>query len=109
MRSKIYIAGPISGMPGQNIDNFYNAEASLVKKGFEVYNPFEVVRGHGLDRKNFTDDISFWRACMNCCIPFVGLADTIYLLKGWENSSGARVELMKALERFKEVVISDKF
>lgn len=79
---KVYISGPISG------DSFYRekfkrAEEELRESGYEPVNP-TTADGSGMiiQYKDFIDfDLDLLAEC-----------DGIYMLKGWRNSKGARLE-----------------
>lgn len=82
-RKKIYISGPISGLPFDKVERAFNdAEIRLQEEGYEVVNPLE----NGL-----TKDHS-WREHMKADIKLLMECDTIYLLKGYKDSKGAMIE-----------------
>lgn len=80
---RIYISGAITG-----IKNFYErfaeAEKVLVDGGWSVVNPARL------------NDIVPWDAThdeyMKLSFDLLEMCDTIYMLKGWENSKGANRE-----------------
>ncbi|MBK5254327.1 MAG: DUF4406 domain-containing protein [Peptostreptococcaceae bacterium] len=80
---KTYIAGPISGMEEEAFRNFAKAEEELNSQGYAVLNPM-------IDAK-FTLSFSYmdW---IKHGLFLLDLADAIYMLPGWENSKGARLE-----------------
>lgn len=39
MKKRLYLCGPITGMPNYNRDAFNDAESALRSAGFEVFNP----------------------------------------------------------------------
>lgn len=102
MVNGIYIAGPMSGLPEFNHPAFFEAEKFLRSMGWEnIGNPaawdktdlapgtlpatgdFEAAVANGFDlRKTFLKDLTY--LCQE--------ATAIYLLHGWEGSSGARAE-----------------
>lgn len=108
---KLYLAGPMRGIPDFNFPAFHNAAASLRELGHEVFSPAErdnerhgrdiatgnktgsleeAVKNHGFSlRHALADDTQF------ICLHAEGIA----LLPGWENSAGANAEvaLAKAL------------
>lgn len=89
---KIYIAGAISKNPDYK-KQFEEAEKRLIKQGHAVINP---VKNLGFDYKEYID--------MGLCELM--RCEAIYLLKGWEISKGATLEMMYAtatgLKIFKE-------
>lgn len=104
-RGNIYIAGPIRGLPQFNAPAFFLAEEILEAEGWEPFNPVALdidLYGPGfgaammasetgdqseLDRFEF--DI---KATLAEDLRLVAMSDAIYMLDGWENSSGARAE-----------------
>lgn len=92
----IYISGPMTGIPDLNFPAFYAAQEMLESKGYRVINPAEIGKTltipDGLTEKQVhlfyvREDI---KAMINegCTV--------IYLLKGWESSEGAWMEVAVA-------------
>lgn len=80
---KVYISGPISGHPYEDVEkNFNDVEARLQEDGFEVVNPLN----NGLTKNNS------WHEHMKADIKLLMECDTIYLLKGYRDSKGAMIE-----------------
>jgi hypothetical protein len=77
---KIYIAGPMTGLPEFNKPAFFELAAKLEEQGHIVLNP--AILPSGLE----------WHEYMQICAPMVMVADAIHLMDGWENSKGARKE-----------------
>lgn len=94
---KIYIAGPMSGLPEQNYPAFHATAATLRAEGFEVVSPAEVCSELGGD----------WADYMRRDIPALLTCDTIYLLKGWAKSKGARLEHTIALSLAMTVIYEE--
>ena len=80
---KIYLSGPMTGLPDLNFPAFNAAAAALRAKGLNVINPAEIN----------IDGEKTWNACMRADIKALCDCDEIALLPGWENSTGAHVEL----------------
>lgn len=105
---KVYLAGPMTGIPFFNFPTFMSAAKALRDAGHEVFNPAEndiktIGRDFSVDyptgdaaqlakdtgftlRKALADDLNF--ICLH--------AEAIALLPGWENSKGVRAELATA-------------
>ena len=80
---KIYVSGPMTGLPDLNFPAFFEAESRWRKLGWEVFNP----------ARNFGGDITRPRhVYMREDIGLVLKADAITMLPGWENSDGAKLE-----------------
>lgn len=80
---KVYISGPISGLPFDEVEKaFSEAESKMLEEGFEVVNPLN----NGLTSE------STWNNHMKADIKLLMGCDTIYLLKGYEDSRGAMIE-----------------
>jgi hypothetical protein len=103
---KVYVAGPMRGIPDFNFPAFDAAAARLRALGLTVCNPSERDREeHGDDvGKSATgnlDDIAHTgfdlRATLSWDLSWIARnADAIAVLDGWENSSGARAEVALA-------------
>lgn len=103
MKKTIYIAGQMAHLPLLNFPAFYRAEEHLEKEGWRVINPARFdkvfnVHNEGVDGKLLNAVCESERAA----IPFL---DAIYLLKEWENSKGAKLELKVALEHNLEIIV----
>lgn len=109
---KIYLAGPMRGIPEFNFPAFNEAAAVLRERGHEVFNPAEsdVETHNGVDiskgnatgdeaqlvqQHGFSKRDAFYRDTRFICLE----ADAIAMLPGWEHSLGAQAEwaLAKAL------------
>jgi hypothetical protein len=80
---KLYISGPVSGMPGLNKDAFNAAEIQLDAAGHSVINPI----------KNGLPDDAPWVDHMRADIKMLMDCDGVAYLPGWENSRGAKIEI----------------
>jgi hypothetical protein len=79
---KVYISGPMTGLPGNNFPAFMAAEYDLTTRGFEVLNP----------ARNQLPPDSTWADYMRKDIAMLLQADSVCLLPGWIKSRGARLE-----------------
>ncbi|BBM66336.1 hypothetical protein VA249_29820 [Vibrio alfacsensis] len=89
---KVYIAGPMTGLPEVNKPAFFAKEAELKQEGKTVLNPAILPDGMS------------WEEYMHICIPMVQVADEIYMLRGWESSRGAVWEHQEAMATGKSVI-----
>jgi hypothetical protein len=101
---KIYIAGPMRGIPEFNFPAFYAAEEKLKADGHSVFNPARRDNDkHGTDisKGNATGDEAVaaaqhgfnLREALGADLAYIcAEADGIALLPGWQNSKGATAE-----------------
>ena len=114
---KIYVAGPMSGIPFFNYPAFHEASARLREQGHHVFNPAErdIERHDGVDisagneagcpqqaaaEHGFSRRVALTDDLMWICREAEGIA----LLPGWQNSKGARAEHATALALGLEVI-----
>ena len=82
-KQRIYISGPMSGLPEHNFPAF-NAEASRLRKlGYEVVNPAELNPDPG----------KTWKDCLRVDLLELLACDAIAMLPGWQKSEGAHLEM----------------
>ena len=81
---KIYISGPITGMPELNEPAFASASLAIAEKGHVPINPFDVCR----DIPRGSDLMAYMRADIKAMMD----ADAVLMLSGWAESRGARIE-----------------
>ena len=79
---KVYISGPITGMPEENKPAFAAEAARLLALGYQVENPADVVLPDG----------ATWADFMRADIPRLLACTHIRMLDGWTMSRGARLE-----------------
>ena len=80
---RVYISGPITG-------NSKAAERELKKQGYEVINPYK----NNLVMPESTTHQEYMEICLNQ----LKMCDIIYMLEGWEESTGATIEFEHAVE-----------
>ena len=91
----IYIAGPMTGLPNFNFESFDEAKHWLqTAMGREnVISPADMDRELGLEPDENGDIQGFdYKAAIRRCCDAICDCDAIYMLIGWENSKGARME-----------------
>lgn len=90
MKNRVYLCGPITGLPNNNREAFSNAYDKWTKLGHQVINPHvlceDLVRAH----KGTPEEL--WQKCMKRDIAWMVECDTVVLLDGWNNSRGANME-----------------
>lgn len=84
---KVYISGPVTGLPLEEAERAFNeAETTILKKGHEPVNPL----------KNGLPGSATWHEHMRVDIKMLLDCQAIFMLEGWEQSDGARLEWMIA-------------
>lgn len=93
---KIYISGPMTGLPDLNFPAFHAETARLRSLGYDVTNPAELN----------PDPSTSWHECMRNDLRALLDCDILALLDGWQNSAGAHLELHIAHRVGMEIVIA---
>lgn len=96
MKHTIYVAGPMRGKNENNAEAFARAEARLRRRGFTVINPLNVGRSIAPDEV-IASDADLLKTVMRIERMLIRHCDAIYLLEGWEESQGAKAELVTAI------------
>lgn len=95
---KIYISGPMTGLPLHNFPAFEAAAASLRAAGHLVLSPHEKTLCDGFDPALSEDDNAFdLRAALLWDCEAVASSDAVALLPGFEESAGAAMEVALAV------------
>jgi hypothetical protein len=102
---RIYLAGPMQGIPEFNFPRFNAVAAALRSIGHEVFNPAEKdIERHGgvdiglgnsagsLDKAKSTHGFSLRQALAEDTQYISLRANCIVMLPGWEKSNGAQAE-----------------
>lgn len=86
---KVYLSGKITGLPeAQARAQFRKAQLKILQIGFEVVNPLTL--DHSIN--------DTWESYMRTDISAMMQCDAIYMLPGWEQSRGAKLEYNLAKE-----------
>ncbi len=104
---KVYLAGPMRGIPEFNFPAFHGGAARLREAGHEVFSPAErdIAKNGDISKGNATGDNTQaekehgfnLREALKDDLEFICLeADGVVLLPGWENSKGAKAEIATA-------------
>lgn len=104
MSTKVYVAGPMQGIPQFNFPAFDGAAATLRSMGYEVISPAElddpkVRETHmaSVDGK-WIDAGDTWGTFLSRDVKIVAdQVDGLVMLPGWERSKGARLEAFVGL------------
>lgn len=112
---KVYLAGPMSGIPNFNFQAFMEAAASLRQQGHEVFSPaehdvetagetFHELYPDGDTERAVANGFSL-RGALKADLDWIcDHADAIFMMRGWENSKGARTEHALAVALGLEVI-----
>ena len=95
MTARIYIAGPMSGLPDYNYPAFHAATWHLRGLGYHVESPHEPGQVDGWG----------WADYMRRGLQQMLTCDVIALLPGWHASRGAMLELRLAEELRMRVIL----
>lgn len=95
---RIYIAGPMTGLPEFNYPAFHAEAARLRQLGYHVENPAE----HGVI------DGYEWADYLRLDLQKLVTCEAIALLPGWMNSKGARLEFTVATNLGMRAVPADQ-
>ena len=116
---KVYVAGPMRGIPEFNYPAFTTATAKLRTQGHEVFNPTEqdLIR----DNKDWGREVPSGnlreaeakgfslRTALGDDLAFIcKYADAVALLPGWVHSKGARAERATAEALGLQVILLDR-
>lgn len=113
---KIYVAGPMRGIPEFNFPAFHAAAALLRSQGHEVFSPAEADNerhGKDISKGNISGDETVaakehgfnLREALGHDLAYICThADAVALLPGWENSKGANAERAAAVALGLEII-----
>lgn len=78
---RLYLSGPMSGIPDNNFPAFHEWAQRLRAAGHDVVNPAEL------------PEADTWEMCLRKDMRELPTCDGIALMPGWERSKGAHLEL----------------
>ncbi|AZL74564.1 DUF4406 domain-containing protein [Pseudomonas oryziphila] len=85
---RVYISGPMSGLPDLNYPAFHAVAGRLRAEGLEVENPAE----------NPEPPCGSWSGYMRLALVQISKCNGMIVLPGWTKSRGARLEVHIAKE-----------
>jgi hypothetical protein len=95
--NRVYIAGPMTGLPEFNFPAFHAMAAAMRAEGWHVENPAE--HGH-IEGAEWADYLRFDIGRLSTC-------EAMMLLPGWSRSRGARLEVHIAKEIGMRMLLAD--
>ncbi len=104
---RIYLCGPMSGLPDNNLPAFEEATAALRLRGLAVASPVEMDAADGLDpAEQVTPGGAVWAGFLARDLRVVTdpEVDAVVVLPGWRESKGARLEVHVASELGKPIL-----
>ena len=91
---RIYLAGPMRGYLEYNFPEFIRVAQEIRDKGHDVFNPAERELQDGFNPE--TDTVKELAYYMQMDLPEVCKSDAVAVLKGWDKSRGAVLEVLVA-------------
>ncbi len=91
---RVYLAGPMRGIPKFNFPAFHKAAKKLRKQGYTVFSPAEKVSEKKiLAMPSLQEDMAFRRKVFAMDLTWICKhAEAVALMPGWKKSKGARAE-----------------
>jgi hypothetical protein len=109
---KVYVAGPMRGIPSFNFPAFHAAASRLRGLGHEVFNPAEHDEDNGFQPADLTgnEDLAALgfslREALATDLSWIALnADAVAVLPDWQRSMGAKAEVALARALSLEVLL----
>jgi len=104
---KVYLSGPMSGLPGDNFPAFNKVTSMLRSFGIDVVNPAELNPGVGRPGPDASprEVRAYWHKCIRVDTCELTYCDAIVLMPGWQYSDGAHSELSTARDCGLQIVM----
>lgn len=99
IKGKVYISGPITGTDDY-MQKFTIVARNLATMDYEVINPALIL--------SFLPNSTTYEEYMSVCYPLIDMCDAVYLMHGWHDSKGARLEKKYAETRDKLIYDGEK-
>lgn len=109
MVDRVYLAGPMSGIPEHNFPAFRDAAGDLRERGYEVESPVEMDEAEGFESAtaaNVPAGSGQWAHFLLRDLEVIAKpdVDAVVVLPGWEKSSGADHETRWAMSLGKPIL-----
>lgn len=103
---RLYIGGPMSGLPGLNYAAFHEAAAYYRSLGYIVISPAELHPNAPKEIESMSAEERkiAWGKCMRVDIAALMTCHKIAMLPQWERSEGATLERYNAMKLFMPVI-----
>jgi hypothetical protein len=97
-KPRTYVAGPMRGVELFNFPAFHAAEADLVERGWDVHNPARWDEEQGFEpaKTGAEDEFDVQAALKHDIEVITTWAEYVFVLPGWQDSLGARLEVAVA-------------
>lgn len=86
---RYYLAGKMTGLPNYGYDRFAEVAAKLRAAGFKIASPHEI----DYDETQYPRGTRPYKDYMKGGVDLLFECDGIILMEGWEDSTGAPIEL----------------
>lgn len=99
---KVYLAGPMTGMPKNNFPNFRRAADRLRERGYDVVSPHEldseIEQRQAWEAEGGIDDPVLWAKCLARDVYLLSSdgIEAVVVLPHWHCSRGAALETFVA-------------
>ena len=94
---KVYVSGKMRGVRDYNRIKFAKWTRKLNEEGYEAVNPFKVGEKFGRP-EDIEKDHELFAKVFDADMKALAECDAIFMMNGWATSSGAKCELLYALE-----------